>query len=1243
MKKSTLLSSTESTIINEDRIINRDNLNPYKYEKRLLNLYDYETNKNKYNLNSIQSEKSLKNNGDSIKNKTKNEPANLLNFRQKENSALQGFNRNKELEKENIKHNNNSISENNNDIPINSIINTKKFEENKSQSLKNDFNYNKHLKVFNSLSNFSESDEKLLKNNESLLTHDSRHDNKNNNNISNHQYNDLQYYDENLNRYRRKYITTTDSKDSFDNHRSLEKKNQITNSSNKNKNYHDNNNYIKINDSTEIMQNNISKEKKAIQIKTDNNKSNMISNPSSNLMGIQTSKLHKTIEKDLKDYDNMSKILRDQIGEYNSKLNQISKGNSNNIQKQLPKTFLEDTKNVYNNLDNEINKNNIGKLYMNNVDKTDINNNFDSNYISNLRNDLKENVKEKQNFKYLNNLAMRGAYEHLGNDKVSVNNQINNIYHNNMKKLNYDYNKISINTLDNQSMNYYTIDNNSLSMNNNNSNTYANKNNYNKYSDINLNNYEQIAKIEDLEKNIFYLKNRIETNLKNRDVMMEKFKEEKSSILDSDRKLYNQRSEFKDRLNKIEKETNLELNSFSNSINTNLINFEKDRNNTSNITQKMDILINSTEENNHKNNIINDYLKKYEENIQQEKDKNDGLQKIKIQDDMKKYNFNYDYKSQMVDKLPSYDNSKDNVMLPNSNTLINTSKYNLNNKHETLNSKSKIMELIKDCKEEIEFYKKKISKENTEYGLIDPILNENIINAKYNFNSENNSHHKNNFTLGRAQDFNNVKKESDENINNNSTVNRRINSISAERYQDDNKLIKNDVSSLTNETCSTIRGNKNTNKNNKNDYITNNLTIDTISSKSKIRNKKFKACDNTYSNNITITNTSNLNTLNDSKIRSKSNSKVNKDNNKNTNLKLRENSRIKNSNRISENKILNNNLNNVERIFPLKNYTKLNSNNYKSENKSIRTIVTVTNSKNSTPLKNKKIQNNYATHSKEKDRKTSIVCRKLLELEKRQDVSEFSKREKINKKNNSSSKYLNTNNTINTYSSRSVHNTLNTVSTNRKVYNKGNSYNNINHDDISKDENFENLQIQKRQILLGENKIMCEKIRQLEAKLDFIIKTNAQILNEQHYNNIDKSNFTNNNDINNMNNENITLTKNHQNNLLLELQIWKGRSEKMTENYIQTLGELKNKLKSDKKLFIDQVKNMQDEFQAEVERIKKVYEANILRNEKTIKKLKTQNEEITKKFSRVKDIVAHNNQNNSKFYHQISTDLNGKK
>ncbi len=177
------------------------------------------------------------------------------------------------------------------------------------------------------------------------------------------------------------------------------------------------------------------------------------------------------------------------------------------------------------------------------------------------------------------------------------------------------------------------------------------------------------------------------------------------------------------------------------------------------------------------------------------------------------------------------------------------------------------------------------------------------------------------------------------------------------------------------------------------------------------------------------------------------------------------------------------------------------------------------------------------------------------------------------------------------------------------------------------------MQKHKREILLQENEILKEKIKHLEAKIDqhqrmahIKINENSTAANKNKY--FPKTNI---NKYSTLNQEEEELEEaNKESNLVMELKIWKNRSETMTENYISALNGLRNQLKQDKKHYVDLIQNMQTEFNSEVDRLKKAYEGSIIRNEKIVKKLKKENEDITQKLGKVKDIIALSSQNNYK-------------
>jgi hypothetical protein len=1212
MKNSSNLSSRELTTNNEDRIINRDLIDPNKNEKRLLRVYDYEINKSKHNLNlnsiAVDNSSSMKLPKNSIEGKeeilksnygkeaytkqiekSNNDNLNTkngdINFPRNLNSGFQNFNRIKVYkESENNYDANFNTAGNQN---YNNSVNNKKNEEFKNRANKqNDYNYRNHLKVFNSLSNFSDSNDKTFNLNDSKLTFNSRIENSQNLNKNNFLTNlnnsnsnlnaNLHTYDENLNKYKRNYLNTTDSRESSVNKNSNERKyyhqtNKTLNSNLNNKNNFgiEKNNYIKINESTEIPVLGKREENNFINNRVNINYKEIPL--SSNLMGIETTKLQKTIENDMKEYNSMSKIMKEQIGNYNSKLNQMSKNigilttssGRNNLpinENLLRKDFNEDNKHEINNNNLRLNKfenikNSSEELitdysnnYKNNLsernskNKNDLNKNNNKSNLSSIEK-LNNNRNHSNDYNYLNRVvAQQGAYEKYNFEAYKNQN-------------NYKYSALSdINKKNNDGLNYdYS--------NNSNKNTINNLQNTNPdipYED------PRSHKIEDLEKNIFHLKNRIESNLKNRENMVEKFKEENSNFLiNNSNNDYNQTSKIRPELHLLNKTIE------SNTIKTET---EKSQNNINSTEQQMNLLNNSTEENFNKNNVISNYLEKYKENLNREKLKNDPKS---VLDNKQIWEHQQQLKIEKL-KIKPFEALKTEESLENQK-----------------NERRKVLDMIKDCKKEIEFYKQKISLENQDLhcfpdlGISDNLpldVNNNKINNRRNniehINKNPNSnyevkssegHHKTNFTLGREQDFN-TNNNYNGNFNSNQKFNtfKRPNSKSADRY------IDSKIQDLSiNETYLT---NKNKNQNN-NDYSSNiNLTIDSASNKSAHGN----IYDSKLNNNKNLDYKTNARNQNSTEKRTISKGKV-INNYKNDN-KLNKPSSIKNS--ICDKspiKILTTNANSINTKTPLREKTNTSTSknkiitvkkNEQNKNKSLgmpnskKAIPSVTNFKNNTNTRNKS----------------------------------FTKPKNLNYDN---SKNNNNKNVNNTYLS-TIPNTKKTA-----IWDKLSNL-----DDISSlDENLEQVQKQKREILKEENEILKEKIKHLETKIDNLEKINENLIVNK------RENFMN---------KNYSEDANKENNLIMELQIWKNRSQKMTENYISTLNDLRNQLKQDKKHYVDLIKNMQSEFHSEVDRLKKAYEGNIVRNEKVVKKLKKENEEISKKLGKVKDIIALSGQNQSK-------------
>jgi len=137
--------------------------------------------------------------------------------------------------------------------------------------------------------------------------------------------------------------------------------------------------------------------------------------------------------------------------------------------------------------------------------------------------------------------------------------------------------------------------------------------------------------------------------------------------------------------------------------------------------------------------------------------------------------------------------------------------------------------------------------------------------------------------------------------------------------------------------------------------------------------------------------------------------------------------------------------------------------------------------------------------------------------------------------------------------------------------------------------------------LLQENEFLKSKIRELE---DVVKKLNDQIA----FDNIEKKG------------------KDH---LRVELEIWKNRSESITNTYLDNIGELKKQLNNDKCGYLDQIKNMQQYCSKQINEIKGKYQSTLEKYEINIKKMKKENEELRKRVQKVKDILIVNNNTHS--------------
>ena len=588
MKKSSNFIHQESTFNNKNLINKKDTTFLYKNDKRIPEPYAFETNTNKYIPISIP----IENNSFELKNFTEEklkDPGNfksinpninhninlnnLTNFQ--ESNGIHNFNRIKEIESDfnknyvniNNKYNTNNYKTEN--IPINNYINiNNNIDSHKKFTNKNDFN--------------------------NLIYNSNKDINK-----------DMDESNDLINKYKRKYLLADEFKVS-------------NNISNKKVDYSQEKN-LTINDclkTNESIESNLSK--KRFEINTSFKHDEI---PKNNYLGVNTTRVHKNLEKDLKEYDHMTRVMKDKIFDYSNKLNQMTKNNQienknfnneNNFSSEKCKNSLDSNK-INNQLRNFENISNLG--------------------ISNERLNSKEN--KNSNSKYIME----------NNDKNYINN------------LNFNYNKLKINSLENREK---ELDNsNSINRNE-------------------INNY----KTEDLEKNIYNLKNRIDLNLKNRDKFMDKIKEGNKNVFET-------KSDIKEKLNRIQNDNIYQLSPFETKGKINFIKIDNDLNNKT-TTHKMKIITDSSEDSKNTNKILKNYREKYDENSKKEKP-----------EDIFKNNIIKEYQNYNLDKNNDFLNTSDDFNNKFKNNQIYLVDYEKN-------ERKKVTEMIKDCKKEIETYKNKI-------------------------------------------------------------------------------------------------------------------------------------------------------------------------------------------------------------------------------------------------------------------------------------------------------------------------------------------------------------------------------------------------------------------------------------------------------------------------------------------------------------------------------------------------------
>lgn len=1032
MKKTAIISSLESKYLNEDKSLFRNNFDPYKFQKRLLNLYNNETG-HKSNYKYSSKSKS------SLENRKGIQPANIINIQRIENSPINNnYSRKFDLISESYKQSFNKINLSKNQNVQNNIIAISNIykrrpEERKVFDFKKDCydnNYKKHLNVLNSLSNFSDTNERLLKSNDSFAHQELKHNFHN------------KFFDSSdqspHNRYRKKQTYNSHSKELLKQYKAFDDYNANDASIIKARNYDFNNNtYIKINETTDIPQS-----KEFIKLLSTKNNYHTADRAKSQVFLKKEAIENNPVYVKCNDYSN--KIpSQEHITETNNLLESSVIRQSYNINRNSDESHT-----IFNILNPEKYKTNISNPYMHNLEKyynvknTNIDNNIvvnnntsviDINNMNQVQNDAIENYKEdtlyisKEKNLFNNSverLRIHGAYETLQNINWSNNREENK----NERRiandtrtpvLNFDYSNLDVEKLEGVIIMSKTPDNrNSFSLNDNRNVDflYKNKNIYsinsnNLENDFNnIQNYypgteydikEPSGRLEDLEKNIFYLKSSIETNLKNRDSMMERFKQEKSLAFDSNRQINHQKRDI------TEKEANnFELSSFSHINNTNLISFEKDKNIATTSSQEINFATNSIEMNNLNSNI------------------------------------------QLMD--PEKDDSSNKNIINKGNTIDNTNDNNLNAdvniNNESAISSSNVDEQLKSV-----------------------------------------PHHKSNFTLGRNQDFINLNPEIKifrEN-NSNSVSTRRNNSLSAERYQKINKQIPNELSIITNQTNS----NNNINKYINNDYSSNiALTVETVSTKSNIYKKHCIACEkklndvdsknkNAYNNHARIykndyNNNSNSNALNSRKAsRSRSQDiKINKQTNfKSDNyhktrilyLKTEENKDF-----LIDNYSINKNILKIE-------------SNRASKRRNIETPAVCNLNKIN---KNSKISN----WKFNKNNIKPVAIKIVQNIERKRSISNANENEKIIINSDNSFCCISTHNTVNSNSRRCA-NSSSTRNNNRQPITNKVSNQNMNKR-LIEDKKQVNIQSLTEGDLLEDNKLMREKNFLLEAKFDLLLK-----------------------------------------------------------------------------------------------------------------------------------------------------------
>ena len=196
-------------------------------------------------------------------------------------------------------------------------------------------------------------------------------------------------------------------------------------------------------------------------------------------------------------------------------------------------------------------------------------------------------------------------------------------------------------------------------------------------------------------------------------------------------------------------------------------------------------------------------------------------------------------------------------------------------------------------------------------------------------------------------------------------------------------------------------------------------------------------------------------------------------------------------------------------------------------------------------------------------------------------------------------------------STRSITHSKKTNNTNTKPKTKSiNKKKNYNQNTNTNNTNTEHQQPEFPPLSLSEeNTILKNKVNHLEK----YIKTLTNKISAEEYNgNIN----TNPNNTNNPNSPNII-----DQNLLIEIEIWKNRSESIAKSYLDNMSGLKDQLNKSKINFTNEIKIIKQQTNNEVENIQNKYVGMLDKYENNIRKMRKDNDDLKKKIDRVQSII----------------------